>query len=169
MEKKPRLAVERLREVLDYDPSNGEFRWKVRTSNRVRVGERAGCLNSSLGYRSIGLDGEQFWAHHLAWYYINGHWPALDLDHRNGLRDDNRIGNLREDPGGMNAQNLHGAQRNNQSGFLGVCRKGNRWLAQLTAGGSRVWQATFDTPEEAHAAYLAMKAEMHPFHDACST
>lgn len=34
------VTVERLRELLNYDPDTGEVRWRMATSNRVKAGDR---------------------------------------------------------------------------------------------------------------------------------
>jgi hypothetical protein len=51
------LTAERLRELLDYDPETGVFRWKM---NRRR-GKVAGTLRPD-GYRQIGIDGVCIWS-----------------------------------------------------------------------------------------------------------
>ena len=45
------LTAKRLRELLDYDPDTGVFRWKVRRQ-RIKIGSIAG-RSQSAGYRQI--------------------------------------------------------------------------------------------------------------------
>jgi hypothetical protein len=49
----------------------------------------------------------------------HGRWPEHDIDHRNGVRDDNRLENLREATNAQNTQN-HGRPRTNPTDYHGV-------------------------------------------------
>jgi hypothetical protein len=88
------LSLERLREVLDYDPETGWLIWRVRLSPRGGPGERAGCVKG--GYRRIAIDGRSYTASHLAWFHFHGEPPEDLVDHENLDKDDNRIKNLRD-------------------------------------------------------------------------
>jgi hypothetical protein len=46
-------------------------------------------------------------------------------------------------------------------GFLGVTRSRKRWKAHIKVGDKVLHIGTYDTPEEAHAAYLAAKRVLH--------
>lgn len=86
------LTVERLRELLDYDPETGVFRWKE-PRRKCRVGEVAGSLRKD-GYVKIQVDGRFYQAHRLAWLCVYGVWPSA-IDHIDGNRANNAIANLR--------------------------------------------------------------------------
>jgi hypothetical protein len=88
------LTVERLRELLTYDPETGELRWRV-TRRRAAKGSLAGTLNRN-GYRNIEVEQRCYKAHRLAWLYVTGEWPKETIDHINCKRDDNRWANLRQ-------------------------------------------------------------------------
>lgn len=150
------LTADRLREVLTYDPETGVFRWKVRTSIRVTVGEVAGYLRD--GYRFITIDGRKYRAHRLAWLYMYGVWPA-ELDHVNGDRADNRISNLREATRTQNNANTP-IRKNNTSGVKGVCwdKRKRKWMAQIRVRGVQRFLGYYETTEEAGEAYAAAAA-----------
>jgi hypothetical protein len=150
------LTAERLREVLSYNPETGAFTWLVSTSNRIRVGDVAGSVRPD-GYRKICVDGRQYLAHRLAYLYVTGEWPAEYLDHINGNPGDDRWANLRSATGTQNSANKR-KQRNNTSGFKGVLRHAARkkqWQARIGINGHGKCLGYFDTPENAHAAYVA--------------
>lgn len=111
----------------------------------------AGCLRPN-GYRTIAVDREVNLAHRLAWLLVYGEWPDGDLDHINGERDDNRIVNLRL---ATRAQNNMNARRpcSNTSGYKGASFCRGKWDARIGIDGKDVYLGSFDTPEEAHAAY----------------
>lgn len=156
------LTAARLRELLHYDPETGVFTWLVSNTKRVRVGGIAGCT-SDHGYIRIAIDGVQHRAHRLAWLYMTGEWPAHQIDHINGTRDDNRIKNLRQATDAQNRQNLRKPRSDNRCGMLGVCANRDRWRAVIQVGGKFKHIGTFDTPELAGAAYLAQKSILHPY------
>lgn len=154
------LTPERLRAVVDYDRETGQFTWMERTSIRIVVGKIAGTLRPN-GYVMVGIDGTQYRAHRLAWFYVHGEWPAGDIDHMNGSRADNRLANLRIVTNAVNGQNRQTAQRDNKLGFLGVFKCKKRYQAQVKLNGKITHVGTFDTPEQAHAAYLVAKRKLH--------
>ena len=146
------LTLERLKEILAYDPATGIFRWKVRSSNRIKVGDRAGAVVGN-GRRFILIDGEKFQAHRLAWFYVHGEWPDGDLKQRNGDYDDCSIGNLFT-MSKIEQARLRSTLSTNTSGFRGVSRhKEGRWQSTVTANYQQIKLGTFATPEESSAAY----------------
>jgi hypothetical protein len=157
---KPLDAIE-LRRVLSYDPNTGIFLWKVALSNSTRVGEQAGSPGST-GHLSIWVHRRIFKAHRLAWLYVYGEWPKLDIDHINGVRLDNRISNLRDVPRVINVQNIRNARKDNSTGYLGVSPNGSGFRAEIGVNRKKVCLGTFKTPQEAHAAYLQAKQIHHP-------
>lgn len=148
------LTAARLREVLSYDPETGAFAWRE-ARGRVKSGDRAGTQHAK-GYWQIGIDGRYYLAHRLAWLYVHGVWPADEVDHKHRVRDDNRIGELREATHAQNHQN-----RGSDTGV----RKGKRggYQARIQIAGKQVHLGMFATCEEAIAARLAAKVKHHPF------
>ena len=155
----PDLTVDRLKMLVHYDSSTGQFTWRLKR-RRCRPGDPTGCVARN-GYVVVRLDNVLHYAHRLAWLYEQGRWPAEQLDHINGDRTDNRIANLREVTNAQNAQNQK--RRNNTSGFPGVRRENSKWLAEIKVQYKPIRLGLFDTPEAAHAAYLAAKQKLHPF------
>jgi hypothetical protein len=153
------LTADRLRELVHYDPQTGEFTW-VKKRRRCSVGKRAGCTMKN-GYRTIRVDDTLYLAHRLAWLYVTGDWPTDQIDHINGVRNDNRFENLRK---ATNLQNAHNRKyTRNKSGFQGVRKENSKWLAEIKVDYKPVRLGLFNTPEEAHAAYCEAKKRHHSF------
>lgn len=155
------LTAEEVRRHLSYNPETGEFRWLIGGKGRPGVGEIAGCKSNALGYWLIGLNYRRYWAHRLAWLVSHGQWPEHQIDHINGNRSDNRIANLRPATHAQNQQNRH-TTRGNRTCFRGVYLEKGRFFAQCRVMKVKYRLGTFDTPEEAHAAYLAGLRRLNP-------
>lgn len=109
----------------------------------------------------VKIDGCKVMAHRIAWLIYFGHWPDGDIDHINGDRSDNRIINLRDVSRTINLQNRRSPQSTNATGYLGVHRDKRRYVAQIKTPDRNIRIGTFRTPEEAHAAYINAKRELH--------
>ena len=163
-----------LRRQLAYSKTTGLFTRKVQSSNRVKVGDVAGTV-SLAGYVQIRVCNVLVYGHRLARFYVRGVWPEGKVDHRNGLRHDNRWRNLRDIDDLGNSQNRHRPSSLNTTGMLGVSRttrsKSNpdtphKFKARIRLNGEVVYLGSFPTPELAHAAYMAAKRDGHKhYHD----
>lgn len=154
------LTAERLRELLDYDAATGAFVWKVHLGRRYVKGMTAGGLNGH-GYWLIRVDGRRYGAHRLAWLYVHGEWPSSFIDHRNCVRSDNRIENLRLADRVQN--NANRGQSRSKSGLKGVWFVPNRarqWRAGIGLGDRTIHLGSFHTAKEAHAAYCQRAREL---------
>lgn len=145
------LTQRRLKQLLCYDPTTGYFVWKSPQSNRVKVGQRAGCKTRS-GYRSICVDGVKYRAGQLAILFVTGEFPAL-VDHADGDKSRDAIINLRAANKSLNAANSK-RQKNNTSGYKGVSWHRGAWHAYINVRGKRHRLGRFNTAGAAHAAYV---------------
>lgn len=146
---------------LKYDPETGDFvRIKSVPGNKGKAGNKAGLV-SVQGYIQINFRGAKKPAHRLAWLYMTGDWPKHDVDHINGVRNDNRWINLREADDTINAQNQRKAHSNSKTGLLGASPFGSRFKAQIQIDKKVVHLGMFATAEEAHQAYLTAKRAHH--------
>ena len=158
------LTQERLKHLLHYDPDTGGFTRLVRTSNSVKIGDVFFGCPGGYGYLLISVDTKLYKAHRLAWLYVHGAWPDSDIDHINGIRDDNRWGNLREATRSENMQNQT-LSKKNTSGEAGVSwdKQSRKWAATITFNRRTIHLGRFSDKLDAAAAYAKAKAEIHPF------
>ena len=174
---KPILDQKTVRELLDYNPDTGEFRWRQRdrkwfatehhcnTWNTRFAGKVAGNLAAN-GYWHMCILYRQYWAHRLAWLWVYGSWPKKCIDHIDENPLNNAIENLRDVTRRVNQQNQKSAQNNNKCGLRGVHweKKRSKWCAKIKAADRTVHIGYFPTAEEARLAYLEVKALLHEGH-----
>lgn len=146
------LTVSRLKDILQYCPDTGVFRFKVRRG-RIPAGSIAGTYHRG-GYVIIRIDYFLYRAHRLAWLYMTGGWPKR-IDHKDLNKHNNRWSNLREATSSENLAN-QAAPKTNTSGYKGVTwhRQRRRWQAGIQVNGRHKHLGLFADPEEAHSAYV---------------
>lgn len=155
------LSFDRASEVLDYNAESGVLRWKVATAAKIRVGDIAGSTGAD-GYIRVRIDTKRYAAHRVAWLIHTGKHPLGVIDHINGDRSDNRAENLRDTCHVVNMQNQRRPCAGKTDGLpLGVSRITWGWSARIKVFGKRIWLGTFRSVEEASAAYIAAKRQLH--------
>lgn len=183
VEVSPPMSIDTLRRLLICDPEKGSIAWSDRPIDFFSAGtpskQKAICLNWNArfsgkpaftsvcnGYLSAEIWGRRYLAHRVIWAFAHGDWPQM-LDHINGDRRDNRIGNLRVATYSDNAKNMRATKRNT-SGVVGVryCATNKNWRADITSDGVLIALGRFP---EMGSAILARKAaeakyNFHPNH-----
>lgn len=144
-----------LKEVLSYDAETGIFTWKSYRSRQARAGGNAGTVNAKNGYAYIGVERKRYLAHRLAWFYTHGKWPIDDIDHIDGVRTNNRIGNLREATRAQNLANTPG-RKVTPKGVHFMKNRGT-WNAKL----ANKHIGAYRTMEEAAEAYRTAATEAY--------
>src|SRR4030095_14944144 len=119
------------------------------------VGVEACCVTTG-GYIKLSVCNKRYYGHRLAWLYVFGQWPNDELDHINLVTSDNRIANLREATKAQNNSNCS-VRSHSKSGKKGVdfVQSTGKWRAKISKNRRRIHLGTFNSPEEAHAAYCA--------------
>ena len=151
------ITADQARSVLNYDPDTG-----LLTNHAGKeVGHKI-----RLGYRQVGLFGRYYKAHRLAWLFAYGKWPDGHIDHINGVRDDNRISNLRIVTQKQNNENRIGLECRNTSGFRGVTwdAEKRKWRAQVGHLGKTINAGYHQTVQEAAAAAKAVRDALFTHH-----
>lgn len=168
-----------VREFLDYDPAAGTFIWRARLPrhflgegrfsalaecnlwNGRQAGKSAGSVTSS-GYLQIKTNRHgHHLAHRLAWLYMTGRWPIMQIDHIDGNRLNNKWSNLREASQSQNSANA--TARPSSSGYRGVSwyKTKNCWRAHIKAQGKGIHLGYFSDPKKAAEAYREAAKKYH--------
>lgn len=153
--KNPTFSQAQVLAALHYDPSTGHFTRLIRTNNRHRAGGRADRQAGK--YRVVSLLGVSVLAHRLAYFYMTGEWPQHVLDHKDRNGQNNAWENIRPCTQAQNLWNqppradLKGVSQDNRDG---------RWRAQITIDGKQYAVGTFDSKEEAHAAWCEVSRKL---------
>jgi hypothetical protein len=92
--------------------------------------------------------------HHFAWYMSYGKVNFIQLDHKNSVRDDNRISNLR-------ILCRKGQMENIECKGYTWDKLQNKWMAKITHNYKTINLGRFNTEEEARQAYLSAKKIYH--------
>lgn len=155
------MNQQRLKQLLSYDPATGVF-----VNLTDRAGNcKAGCVAGSVrkhGYIAITLDGKSYYAHRLAWLYVNGEFPAFYIDHKDGDGTNNRIDNIRIATPSENQCNGKPSARNT-SGVRGVTwsKAACKWMAQIAKAGKTYHLGLFHDIKDAEAAVTKARESLH--------
>ena len=142
------LTQSELQAALSYDEATGRFTW---LSGKFKGKEAA---PKNVAYHRIHLNGRRYLKHRLAWLYVHGSLPDGDIDHINGDPTDCRIENLRPATRSQNLANQKVSFKS-KTGAKGVFKHRNKFRARIVKNGECWNVGSFNTIEEASAAYLA--------------
>lgn len=115
---------EYLHQVFEY--KNGGLYWKI-NKQAISVGSKAGTIDYSRPYVRITLHGKRYQEHHLVFLMFNGVLPK-QIDHINGIKNDNRIENLRLC---TNSQNQYNTKPKNLRKNVSFYKRIGKWQVQL--------------------------------------
>lgn len=122
-------------------------------------GIKAGYIDKR-GYVRTKLSSKMTFAHRVIWEMHNGEVPdGMEIDHINGVKDDNRIENLRCVDRWINCKNAS-MRVDNKTGVTGVTysKSKNRFIAQIQKDGVRInksFEKLIDAKEYAESFYAA--------------
>ena len=152
------LSQELLKEHFEY--RDGHLWWVKPRTRSVKVGQQFGSYHPE-GYRKGKLKGKFYREHRLVWLYHYGAWPKDQIDHINGVKDDNRIENLRECTHQQNQFNKKSWGKT--SPYKGVYwyKQRKKWRAQYKHKGKLYYLGLFETGEEAAEAYRKATEHLH--------
>ena len=168
------ISIEDMKKRVEYDKDTGEFFLlskgfpSLNIGNKYikyKAGERMRKISvvDKAGYGKICIKetGVQYIkSHRYAWAYVYGYFPKVDIDHINGIKNDNRICNLRLAPFGENNRNVK-KPTTNTSGTIGVSylSKSNSWRAYIWKEGKQVSLGQYKEKEDAISARKKAEVE----------
>lgn len=173
-----------LRQLLRYEPDTGKLFWReaphgvfsagkypaariCKTWNGQNAGREALCYRDTPDSYAYGaVFGVKCYAHRALVALRDGAWPVC-VDHQDGDRTNNSLGNLRACTRSQNAMNLP-IRSQNTSGRIGVCwdKTRGKWAAEIKSCGVRRRLGRFDSFDDACAARAEAEKDMgfHPNH-----
>lgn len=161
---KPLPPLERVQELLTYEPDTGLLRWR-QSLKYARWSHESGDVAGKPGPDGclvVWLEKWSWRAHRLIWLLVTGNDPGInEIDHRDGNASHNWWSNLRLATRSEQLANRR-RPRNNKSGVKGVMqRPSGRWSAYITFDGKGRCLGTYDTFDEAVAVRRAAEIDIH--------
>ena len=156
------LTADELRSIIDYDPITGIWTWKISQKGNIQRGRQAGNVDKSTGYRRICINHILYRSARLAWFYMTGEWPPVDVDHDNTNRSDDRWSNLRLATDGNNMANAN-VRRDNTTCHKGVTyyKASGKYVARIRVDGNYIYLGSFEKKEDAAIAYVNAAIKYH--------
>lgn len=150
-----------IRDWINYNPETGEFIWRRSPANNVPQGSVAGFLSAD-GYYNIRFNKSIYKAHRIAWYLIYNTDPVVEIDHKNEIKNDNRLVNLRLATSSENQYN-RSIRSNNTSGIKGVSwhERAGKWQVQIRKDSKVVFTGHYHSLEQAEKIAIAKRLEFH--------
>ena len=148
-EEKIKYIIER---GITYDNKTGKI-YGVRGKEYSKHSSGYIQINTTMIYKG-NKKGISIYAHQLI-YYIEYNKLVDCIDHINGIRDDNRIDNLREVTNQQNSFNRHKAK-----GYY-FNKRDNNFRAQIKLNRKTIYIGAYDNEIDARQAYLDAKKIYH--------
>jgi len=158
---RPLPSLQRVQELLHYDPESGKLYWKQAVTRWIKPGDEAGTYGRYAV--DVTLDKIKYRTHRIIWLMMTGSDPAdLLIDHADGNPHNNKLANLRIATSRQNQCNQK-VRKDNTSGLKGVSwdSKRRKWQAGIQVNGKRIALGRFNTKEKAYAAYCEAARRLH--------
>ncbi len=159
-------AQQELQDMFTYDDELGCLRWKIKTAQRINIGDRAGNVLKD-GYTQIMVNGVNYKAHRLIYQFFRGDLLPNDIiDHIKSEKNEvksNKIENLRKNTQRGNCCNS-GVRVNSDSGIKGVIwhSRDKKYRAQIGVSGKQEYLGYYTNKFEAYEVYRNRCLEVDP-------
>ena len=143
------IDQETVRKLFHYDAESGMLLWRNGNGRNVKPWQEAKAPNGN-GYFSVKIENKNYPVHRIIWLYVYGSFPKQDIDHKNRIRNDNRLCNLRSVSRTDNCQNIS-LPSHNKSGHIGVSwfKKHNCWTVYVKVNKKNKWLGYFKNLDDA--------------------
>jgi hypothetical protein len=150
----------KIEDAVELNFETGELTWKIRVNPSVQIGQVLGTKHGR-GYKFFRLNKQFYFCHKVVWFLAYGKWPEGEVDHINGVKDDNRPENLRDVTHRQNMQNKK-SQTNSTSIYKGVHwhRASKKWRSVIWDGHRKIHVGLFEGEKEAALAYDGVAREV---------
>ena len=148
------MPIKMLDQIFSYAADTGFVHWKI-PRRGIKIGDIAGSVCTNTGYCKITFNRKGFKAHRIAWALTYGEWPLNVVDHINGIRNDNRILNLRLATNSQNSRAMK-TRKNKKCALKGVTPyklNTGKFVAQIRVNGKQQKLGVFNNEQDAHNAY----------------
>jgi hypothetical protein len=155
------IDQETIQKLFYYHAESGMLIWRFGNGRNVKPWQEVKALNGH-EYYSAKIQGKSYLAHRLIWLYVHGKFPDKYIDHKNKIRNDNRLCNLRDVNTTDNAQNIS-LPSHNTSGHIGVSwiKTHKSWTVYIKVDGKNKWLGYYKDLEQAVAARKAGEAKYY--------
>ncbi len=152
----PPCSQAELQALLHYNPRTGTFTWKISKGANAQVGAVAGYASD---YYRIMINGKEYRAHKLAWYYVYGVW--ILIDHKDCDTLNNRLKNLRPASESQNMCNRRMKRTLDLPKGVSRGRRGVGFRARIMVNRIQHSLGVFQTVDAAALAYKKAAKKLH--------
>ena len=171
-------SIAELHECLRLDAATGRLYWKARPRSHFTSDQTWAAINTRFagreaftaiqtdGYKhsTITIRGERhgLLAHRVVFAMHRGSWPKRTVDHKNGDVTDNKPSNLRNATKRQQCLNKRTKRTRSSGSLKGAYQSpSGRFYAQIRANGVFHHLGSFDTEQQANAAYAAAATKLN--------
>jgi len=128
------------------------YKTTIKKDSIIKCYLKSGYLRTCINYKC-------YRTHRLIFMMHHGYMPE-QIDHINGIKDDNRIENLRDATHSQNQVNKR-LQKNNTSGIKNVTFEFNKWRVRLSINGKLQNFGSYDDKELAELVSIEARDKYH--------
>ena len=152
------VSQEFVKSLFEYKDGNLYWIAKSGVRSHAIIGGKAGGYAVN-GYESVSIKGVRFYTHRIIFLFHYGYIPKC-LDHINGIRNDNRIENLRDFSFSQNMCNSK-IHKNNKTGIKGVFKKASKYCVQVRFNNKQNYFGSFEDLEFAELVAIEARIKLH--------